>query len=382
MDTSLKKIISNGIASLSHIFQSEQLSESALGIDIGSSAIKVVQLKKKGGKAILETYGAISLGPYAKSDIGSVTNLEPTEIVKALIDVMKESNVTTKKGIIAIPSSSSLIFILSLPGKITEDKLPSIVPIEARKYIPVPASEISLDWFMIPKESEEAFESSIDQKPGAVAAEPKVEVLVVAIHNDILARYQEILTKTELKSESFEMEIFSNIRSTFNHDMAPVLLMDFGASKTKLSIVEAGVVRVFHVVNRGGADITHNISTALSLSFTEAEKLKRETGLTDAANKNVADIVRASVDYIFADTHSVVLAYEKKYNKNISKIILAGGGSLVKGLKESAAESFHTEVIYADPFSKTEAPAFLAPVLALSGPEFAVAIGLALRSLS
>lgn len=112
MDTSLKKIISNGIASLSHIFQSEQLSESALGIDIGSSAIKVVQLKKKGGKAILETYGAISLGPYAKSDIGSVTNLEPTEIVKALIDVMKESNVTTKKGIIAIPSSSSLIFIL------------------------------------------------------------------------------------------------------------------------------------------------------------------------------------------------------------------------------------------------------------------------------
>lgn len=256
------------------------------------------------------------------------------------------------------------------------------MPIEARKYIPVPASEISLDWFMIPKESEEAFESSIDQKPGAVAAEPKVEVLVVAIHNDILARYQEILTKTELKSESFEMEIFSNIRSTFNHDMAPVLLMDFGASKTKLSIVEAGVVRVFHVVNRGGADITHNISTALSLSFTEAEKLKRETGLTDAANKNVADIVRASVDYIFADTHSVVLAYEKKYNKNISKIILAGGGSLVKGLKESAAESFHTEVIYADPFSKTEAPAFLAPVLALSGPEFAVAIGLALRSLS
>ena len=223
---------------------------------------------------------------------------------------------------------------------------------------------------------------AMDKVKSDISSDPKVEVLVVAIHNDTLTKYQDILKKTEIHSDSFEMEIFSNIRSSFGYDLAPVMFMDFGASKTKLFIVEAGVVRVFHVVNRGSRDITNNISSSLAITFSEAEKLKRSVGLDASANPEVADVVRLSVDYIFSDTNSVVLAYEKKYNRNISKIIMVGGGSLTKGLLEKAKESFHTEVSYGAPFDKTEAPAFLAPVLALSGPEFSVAVGLALRQLT
>jgi type IV pilus assembly protein PilM len=383
MDNSLKKIISSGLAGLSSMFSSNKSSDSALGIDIGSSAIKVVQLKKKGGKAVLETYGALSLGPYGNTAVGTVTNLDTDSIARALIDAMKESNITTHSGVVAIPSSSSLIFTLSLPGRVTEAQLPEIVPIEARKYIPVPISEVALDWFMVPQEVETSESNVMEQVPTDVPnTEPKVEVLVVAIHNDTLSRYQEILTKTDVHSDSFEMEIFSNIRSSFNYDLAPVLFMDFGASKTKLSIVEAGVVRIFHVVNRGSQDITKNISSSLGISFEEAEKLKRSVGLDASNNAQVADIVRLSIDYIFSDTNGVVLAYEKKYNKNISKVILVGGGSLTKGLVERATESLHTEVVYGDPFGKTEAPAFLKQVLEVSGPEFSVAVGLALRQLS
>ncbi len=382
MDNSLKKIISSGLASISNAFHFEKKPTSYLGIDIGSSAIKVVELKKKGGKAILETYGALSLGPYGKTEVGTVTNLQTEDIARALIDVMKESNITTHSGVIAIPSSSSLIFTITLPGKVTEEQLSTIVPIEARKYIPVPISEVSLDWFVVPSEvsvfNTDAMTNVTDTQP----PEAKIEVLVVAIHNDILSRYQDILTKTDIHSDSFEMEIFSNIRSSFGHDLAPVLFMDFGASKTKLSIVEGGIVRVFHIVNRGSQDITRNIASSLSVTFEEAEKLKRSVGMDKTNNAQVADIVHLSVDYIFSDTHSIVLAYEKKYNKTISKIILIGGGSLAKGLIEKARDSFHTEVIYGDPFSKTEAPAFLKPVLEISGPEFSVAVGLALRQLS
>jgi type IV pilus assembly protein PilM len=383
MDNSLKKILSSGLASLSSAFSSEKSSQSALGIDIGSSAIKVVQLKKKKGKAVLETYGAISLGPYAQMEVGQITNLQTDDVVKALLDVMRESNVTTRSGVVAIPSSSSLIFTLSLPSNVTEDKLAAVVPIEARKYIPVPISEVSLDWFMIPQEAL-SFDNAAATKeePGHAAPIATVEVLVVAIHNDILTRYQEILKKAELHSDSFEMEIFSNIRSAFNHDVAPVLLMDFGASKTKLSIVESGIVRVFHVVNRGSQDITKNISQSLSIPFAQAEKLKRSVGLDATQNAQAAEIARLAVEYIFSDTNSVVLAYEKKYNKNVSKVICIGGGSLLKGLLERAQENFHVDVVRADPFSKTEAPAFLQEVLEVSGPEFAVAVGLALRSLS
>jgi len=158
--------------------------------------------------------------------------------------------------------------------------------------------------------------------------------------------------------------------------------MDFGASKTKLSIVEAGVVRLFHVVNRGSQDISSNIATSLGVSFEEAEKLKRSVGLDEKDNKDVADVAKLAIDYIFSETNSVVLTFEKKYNKNISKVVLTGGGSLLKGLLPYANSSFHTEVFYSNPFSKTEAPAFLQPILEISGPEFAVAVGLALRQLS
>lgn len=379
MDNSFKKIISGGLASLSEIFKSNKSNSEALGIDIGSSAIKIVQLKKKGGKAILETYGVLSLGPYSNSDLGVVTNLKTEDIAKALVDVIKESNVTIKSATIAIPSLSSLIFVLTLPGNnIANSELEKIIPIEARKYIPVPISEVTLNWFVIPQE-ESSYEG---EKMKENQSQGKTEVFVVAINNETVSKYQDIIKKTDLQAESFEMEIFSGIRSSINNDTAPVLLIDFGASKTKVSIVEAGVVRVFHAINRGSQDITRNISQSLSVSFKEAENLKRSVGLNAKVDPKVENIIRLSVNYIFSETNSIVFNYEKKYNKKVSKIVLVGGGSLLNGLLDATKENFQIEVIYSNPFGKTEAPAFLRPVLEINGPEFAVAVGLAIRQLT
>jgi len=376
MDNSLKKIIADGLASLKNSFSSGGDKNQALGVDIGSSSIKVVQLKKKGGRAVLETYGVISLGPYGGTSVGALASLKTEDIARALKDVMKESNVTTKSSILSIPSLASLIFLVTLPGAVKESELENIIPIEARKYIPVPISEVTLDWFVIPNEDE------MQENDSPSNIKRNREVLVVAIHNETLTQYREILKQTDLESDAFEMEIFSNIRSTFNNELAPFLIVDFGASKTKVSIVESGVVKVFHVVNRGSHDISRNISQALGMTFEEAEKLKRMVGLDASVNPEVEKIIRLAVNYIFTDINSIVFAYQKKYNKNISKVFLSGGGSLLKGLLEAARENFRVEVFYSNPFSKTEAPAFLEPVLENSGPEFAVAVGLALRQLS
>lgn len=374
MDISFGSIIKNGLDSL---FKKQGV-ESVLGIDIGSSSIKIVQLKKKGGKAVLETYGALALGPYMQSEIGQVVNAPVDVVVQALNDLIKEANVTTTYSAVAISSLSSFMSVITLPSGIEKEKFAEIVPNEARKYIPIPISEVSLDWWPIPRqvESYEGGASSV------VQPEVKTEVLLVAIHNDALSKYQDILNKAGLSNNFFELEIFSSVRSTFSHDIAPVLFIDFGASKTKLSIVEYGIVRVFHIVNRGGCDITNNISQSMSISFKEAEKIKREVGIDKNSNSDVADIVSLSIDYMLNDANNVVLAYEKKYNKNISKIILSGGGALTKGLFEKAKENFRAEVVYGNPFSKTEAPAFLNPVLEVSGPEFAASVGIALRQLS
>ncbi|MES2023126.1 MAG: type IV pilus assembly protein PilM [Patescibacteria group bacterium] len=355
-------------------------SGSAVGIDIGSSSIKVVEIKKRGGKAVLETYGAIALGPYAELDLGKVTNLPIEKITEALKEVLKDSGVTTKSAAFAIPVQSSLIFNLELPAQVKESELASIVPTEARKYIPVPINEVALDYFVIPKQ-EESFEGLYNQDLPSTPP-PKIEVLVVAIQNDAISKYRSLASQCNIESDFFEIEIFSSIRANFEHELSPVLLMDLGASRTKLSIVEFGSVKSFHMVNRGGADITEAISQSFSIPFSKAEEMKKEFGLFgNPAEAKLVDIIKVHIDYIFSETNNVLLGYEKKYGRTISKVILTGGGSMMKGIVEIAVNNFRAEMEIGHPFTKVGAPVFLEKVLEVTGPEFAVALGLALRKL-
>jgi type IV pilus assembly protein PilM len=376
MDNPFKTILDKA----SDIFTSNRSGSSALGIDIGSSSIKVVEIKKREGKAVLATYGIIGLGPYAEMDMGRVTNLPMEKIIEALNETLKQSGVVGNSGALAIPVQSSLIFILELPANVKKSEMPAIITTEARRYIPVPITEVSLDWFLLPKKEATFKEANNEETP--FTPSEKTEVLVVAIQNDVISKYRGIVEGCKLNVPFFEIEVFSSIRSNFEHELSLVLLMDFGASRTKLSIVEFGTVKSFHIVSRGGADITDSISKSLSLSFAEAEKKKKEYGLYgDPNEKSLADIIKTHTDYIFSETNNVLLGYEKKYNRTVSKVILTGGGSLLKGLKEVAENNFKAEVQVGHPFSKVVAPAFLDKVLEATGPEFAVAMGLALRKL-
>ncbi|MBP6883978.1 MAG: type IV pilus assembly protein PilM [Candidatus Pacebacteria bacterium] len=374
MDNPFKKIFSN-IGMLGG-----ETGGSAVGIDIGSSSIKVVEIKKKGGKAILETYGAIALGPYEGLDIGAVSNLPAEKIVEALKEVLKQSGVITSSAALAIPVQLSLIFSIDLPASVKETEMAEIVPTEARKYIPVPITEVTLDYFVLP-EKEPSFEEENGPNP-TPATETRKEVLVIALQNDAVSKYRTIVSQAELSASFFEIEIFSSIRSNFEHELSLVLLMDFGASRTKLTLVEFGMVKSYHTVNRGGADITSSISKSLGIPFFEAEKMKKEFGLFENPKEStLSDIIKTHLDYIFSETNNVLLGYEKKYGRTISKVIISGGGSLLKGLKEVADNNFRSETEIGHPFEKVGAPAFLDKVLEATGPEFAVALGLALRKL-
>ncbi len=353
---------------------------SAVGIDIGTSAIKVVELKKKSGKVILETYGSISLGPYAETAVGSVTNLPVGKISEALKEVLKQAGVGSNSAALAIPVQSSLIFTLELPSQIKESEMPSIVPVEARKYIPVPITEVSLDYFLLPEKAP-SFEEMSD--PEALSAKPgNKKVLVVATQNDAVSKYRSIVSECKLSSSFFEIEVFSSVRANFEHELSLVMLMDLGASRTKISLVEFGMVKGYHTIERGGADITESISKSLGVPFSEAEKMKKEFGLFgNPSEKALAETVKVHIDYIFSEANNTIMAYERKNNKTISKVILSGGGASLKGLKEAAQANFRAEIEVGHPFSKTGAPVFLEKVLSAMGPEFAVSIGLALRKL-
>lgn len=352
--------------------------DSVLGIDIGSSAIKLVQLRKKGGKAVLETYGEISLGPYAGFEIGRSTNLNEDKVSEALRDLIGESNVTTKACAVSIPVGASLVTFIKLP-KSAEKQLDTLVPIEARKYIPVQISEVSLNWWVVPEEKNNPSEFQSDT---AETPDTSIDIFLAVIHNDAIERNRNIMKAVGLESSFLEIELFSDIRSSLDQSLQPQIVLDMGASSTKLYIVERGILRNSHVINRGSQDITIAVSKSMGLSFEEAERMKRTYGIASGASeKDLTDITSLTLEYIFSESSRVLLSYQKKYNKNVSKVVLTGGGVNLKGIVDYAKKMLQTECVIANPFDKLEFPAFLDNVLQSAGPEFSVAIGIALREL-
>lgn len=351
---------------------------SVLGIDIGTSAIKIAQIRKEDGRAVLETYGSIALGPYANLDAGATTNLNPADLKAPIDAVLKESGVTTTNAMIAIPSPASMVFVVELPPGITDKQIPEVIPTEARRFIPVPIGEVKMDYWQIPKK-EESFEDPTVEHPEDPHA--KTEVLVAAIHNDTVARYKDIGTATGL-SLDVEIETFSTIRSVFNRELSPTMVVDLGALKTKVAILEYGVVKSVHLINRGGKDISEGLVTSLNISFAKAEELKKQLGvISNPTNPQVAEVVRLSTDFIVGELQSVLLSYEHTHGKTINKIILSGGGALLPGFIEIIREKTGREVVLGNPFSKVGVPPFLEKILEQTGPEFSVAVGLALGKL-
>lgn len=365
--------------SFSNLFSKE--AKSVLGVDIGTSSIKVVQLKREHGRVVLETYGAIALGPYAGVEIGRATALPADKIAGALKDVIREANVTTTDAAISIPYSSSLVSILQLPASV-ESQLAQVVPIEARKYIPVPINEVLLDWFVV----------SGGEK-GAAHTQGKIEVLLVAIHNGTIAKFRSIAGDATLAVSFFEIEVFSAVRAALDHGIAPVAVVDMGAATTKFYVVERGLIHESHIINHGAQDLTLAAARALGVTVAQAEERKRKFGLSTAApdlgssgpgvggQASMKQSLETSLAPLLSEIGRTIVAYEAKANQSLGTLVMTGGGATLKGLREFAQSRIQNEIRLADPFGKTQAPAFLEQILKEAGPEFSVAVGLALRRL-
>lgn len=374
--------------SLSGLFKGFSLGggdASIIGVDIGSSSAKIVQLRASRGVAILETYGEIALGPYAGQPVGKTVKLAPEKLAEALSDLMREANVTSRTGGISIPFTSSLVSVIDLPD-VDDEALKRIIPIEARKYIPIPASEVTLDWFPIPREQgEDSALTSIDTK--TVPQKSGREVLLVAIHNTLLQQYQTMTVDSGITPTFYEIEIFSAARATLGHGLAPVVLVDIGASTTKLYVVERGIVRLTHLFSQGGQQTTEILARAMNWEFDKAERIKRERGLIDTTaysvdeNERIKTALLSTLSRVFSEVNRVVLNYGQRYNKNVARVVLSGGGASLPGIANAARQALNVEVEIANPFGHTEAPAFLENVLRDIGPGFTVAVGVALRNL-
>ena len=366
----------NPLDSLKKIFKdfgaSRVNKDIVVGIDIGGAAIKVVQLKKERGRIMLDTYGEIATGPYADKAVGEVIPLDTEVLTQAVQDVIKEAGITAAYGGVSIQSSASLVFVISVPT-VGAKEIEGVISTEARKYIPVPLTEVSMDWWVVPQP--ELVQSEVE-------GVKQTEVLVAAIRNDRLGMYKEIMQPTPIQRSFFEIEIFSIMRAGLHNELSAVAIIDMGASSTRVAIVQYGVVKRLRTINKGSFQITEQIRRSRSVEFAAAEELKKTVGLLGTVENGqdaVSQIVRSQLSGIWREVMDIMTRFERDYNRAISKIILTGGGSRMLGLKDFVAELYTGDIEFADPFQKVDNPPFLDEVLESTGPEFSVAVGLALK---
>src|SRR3989338_4060218 len=212
--------------------------KSILGVDIGSSSIKIVQLRKEKERAILETYGEVATGPYGGKEIRQPVKLNAEKTAEAIRDVLKEAGAKATVARVAIPLNSSFVKVIQLPVS-AEGDLENVITIEARRHVPVPISEVSLDWWVMPKTEKEKEENN-----------KTMEVILVAIHNDVINTYKDIIAKSGLVAAAYEMEPFGMIRAAIGRGSSTIAVIDFGASSTKMAILDYGVMRESHFINK------------------------------------------------------------------------------------------------------------------------------------
>ena len=359
--------LSNIFSSLKKTAQEQSTAkDKVVGIDIGSSSIKIVELQNRDNVLTLTTYGELELGPYADENPAGQAVVLPANIERqALVDILRESASKAKQAVFAMPLSSSFVTVMSMQASAEEDISPR-VRVEARKYIPIPIGEVTLDWAEV---------ATNTQEEGTTR-----DVLLAAIQNDSLARFNGLMDTVELRSTPIEIECFSVIRSVCSAEETDCVIIDVGATTTKLYIVRDGLLQRMYRVRAGGSIFTEKIAKELSISFAEAEIKKRTITNNDAQFPVFQKLNQLTYDRVFREFKQVIAEYEQKLHLELENVYIVGGGSLFVGFNNFAGMTLEKNVQVALPFNKVAYPAFMEDTMNIIGSTFAVALGAAIRS--
>lgn len=349
-----------------------------LGIDIGTSSVKLAELSRWGERRRLENYGEIKASvfydkPFRTFEKSTLTLLTD-DISRAILAVKEETKIKTKEAVFSIPDFSSFFTTFELPP-LTKEELPQAVRYAAHQYVPLPLGEVTFDWQVIEGRAS-------DQKS------KKLKVLLVAVPNEIINQYRKIAELSQLELFALEAEVFGLIRSLVGGEREVVSLVDIGAQSTTCSIVEKGILKTSHSFDLSGNEFTERIARSLNIDHKSAEDLKGKYGLgplflpgtTVSRPLSVRDILLPLIDLILREIEKV-FREEPSNRKEVKKIILAGASAFLPGLKEYFQNYFKIEVEIANPFANIFYPPILEKKLKEMGPAYAIAAGMALRGL-
>lgn len=346
-------------------------SKGILGIDIGSSAVKLVELKesKKGYK--LTALGMVYIPPETIVD-GAVMNAPV--LSEKIQELMAQQKGKVKDCVSAVSGHAVILKKVPFPASITDEELAEEIKIEAGNYIPHDLDEVYMDY------------ARLDPAGGGDQA----EVILAAVKRDHMNEYINVLKDAGLNPVIMDISAFAlenMFETNYDADGAEVLaLVNIGASITNLNIVRGGASLFTRDMNVGGEMYTEEIQKALNVSYEEATAMKMggdDTGAGDEViPQEVSDIIRSVSEQIAGEvTKSLDFFMTTSADTSISKIYLTGGCSRLQGLDKVIEDKTGYPVELINPFNRIEASAkqFPADELAKMAPSMAIAVGLALR---
>jgi len=345
--------------------------KSSLGIDIGTSSIKIVELSRWGERIKLENYGEMAALTFYEKPFRtfekSTLLLSSQDIAKAILAILTEAKIKERDSFFSIPDFSTFFTVFDLPP-MGKEEIPMAVKYQARQYIPLPLSMVTLDWQII------------EGKPDNKEKKP-LKILAAAVPTEIINQYQEIAKLANLQLLALEAEVFGLARSLIGEDKRVISIVDIGAQSTTVSIIEKRILKISHSFDIAGNELTHAVAKSLNIDYKEAEDLKRKYGLGPSEEKNLAQILNPLIDMMLIEIEKIFNNFVQTEKKEIQKLILAGGIALLPGLKEYFFEKFKIEIEVANPLSNIFYPPILDKALKEMGPSYAIAVGMALRGL-
>jgi type IV pilus assembly protein PilM len=364
MLTSLKKLVETDIVTM--LTPRRQL----VGLDIGSSAIKVAQLKESKGRYFLQKFGVKPLEPEVIVD-GTV--MDEGRVVSAIQELFQEANVKNKHVAISISGHAVIVKKISLPP-MPDEELEGQVKLAAEQYIPFDINEVNIDFHVLPSDASE------DQQGD-------MSVILVAAKKDKINELTELVKAAGLVPVVMDVDAFAveNMHA-INYPMSQeetTALVNLGASVMNVNIIRAGSSLFTRDIPLGGNRYTEAIQREIGLSFEEAEESKKNGRAGDSEGVSLADVID-SVNAEVASEIARTVDYFKTSttNSELSRVLVCGGVARAKGLIQQLGDRMQLSVEMADPFAEIDITGCdIDPDLLVDlAPSAAVGVGLALRA--
>jgi type IV pilus assembly protein PilM len=342
-------------------------SKTIVGLDIGSSCIKAVELKRS--RAGIEV-AHLGVEPLASDVVVDSMIMDSPSVSAAISKIFNENSIKTKAVATSVSGHSVIVKRITIPT-MGEGELAESIKTEAAQHIPFDIDVVNIDHQILS-----------DDLSG-----PQMDVLLVAVKKDKILNYTNVLSMAGRSPAIVDIDAFALQNCyEFNYEPAPgatVALLNLGASVMNINIVKGATPLFTRDVSVGGHQYTDSLQKELDLTFDDAEALKlgQKVGTVSEDAKNpilqqVTEIIVLEIQKTF-DFFRATAAGE-----HIERIYLAGGSAQVSGLVEALRQEFSLPVEMLNPFARIgfAEGTPMAELIQRNPGQLAVAVGLALRS--